>query len=285
MDTSNKFILITGTSSGIGKACVLELDKLGFKIFATVRKQEDANNLKKETSKNVLPVIMDITDNLSIKSAYEVISKITDENGLYALINNAGIAIGGPLEFIPLDDVRKHFEVNVFGHIAVIQSFLKLLRKGKGRIINISSIDGKVITPFLVPYSASKFALEAFSDALNIELKAWNIPVTTINPGNIKTQMWMKSIENTRKQLSTYPEEMHVLYDKTMNKVLKAATKVSEYGISPNNVTKAVVRALYSKKPKRRYIVGLDANIMYYISKYFPESVIYKLVTKFMGIN
>src|SRR5205809_5130593 len=166
-------VLITGASTGIGRACAIALDRSGFRVFAGVRKAADGDALRSE-SPRIEPVIIDVTDQATIDAA----AKQIDE--LYGLVNNAGITVAGPVEYLPVDDVRRQFEVNVFGHLAVTQAFLPLIRKARGaRIVFMSSVGGRVpSSPFLSPYNASKHALESFGDALRVELAPWDIRVS-----------------------------------------------------------------------------------------------------------
>ncbi|MEX0791398.1 MAG: SDR family NAD(P)-dependent oxidoreductase, partial [Actinomycetota bacterium] len=167
-------VVITGASTGIGRATAPRLAAIGFRVFAGVRKQADADSLKQEAPA-VTPLILDVTDEHSIAEAATAVKAAVGANGLAGLVNNAGITVPGPLEFLPAEDLRRQFEVNVIGPIAVTQAFMPLLRAGKGRIVNVGSIGGRVSTPFLGAYSASKFAIEAISDALRVELRPWGI--------------------------------------------------------------------------------------------------------------
>ena len=161
-------IVITGASSGIGEACALYLDELGYRVFAGVRKPAAGEALKAKASKRLAPVILDVTDVASIDRAVETVKAAVGAAGLAGLVNNAGIGVGGPLEVVPLADLRKQFEVNVIGQVAVTQALLPLLRQGRGRIVNMGSIAGRATMPFMGPYSASKFALEALTDRKSV---------------------------------------------------------------------------------------------------------------------
>src|SRR5271169_5091661 len=163
-------VVVTGTSTGIGRAAAIHLDKIGFRVFAGVRRIQDGESLKVESTERITPVLMNVTDEATLVAAVGQVAKAVGDEGLSGLVNNAGIAVGGPLEFLPISEIRKQFEVNVLGQIAVIQSFLPLLRKTNSRIVNVGSIAGRMAVPFIGPYSASKFALEAITDSLRIEL-------------------------------------------------------------------------------------------------------------------
>src|SRR5262245_5535409 len=181
-------IVITGASSGIGRA--MRLDQLGFHVFAGVRNPADGDALKSKSSERLSPVLLDVTSEDSIARAARSIG----DAPIAGLVNNAGIAVGGPLEMVPIPLWRKQFEVNVIGQVAVTQAFLPLLRVGRGRIVNIGSIAGRSALPFTSPYCSSKFALEGLSDSLRMELRQWGISVSIVEPGSIRTPIWEKSL-------------------------------------------------------------------------------------------
>jgi NAD(P)-dependent dehydrogenase (short-subunit alcohol dehydrogenase family) len=206
-------VLVTGASTGIGRASALRLDQLGFQVFAGVRKDADGKALKQKAKGDFTPILLDVTDDASIAAAAKTVSKAVGNRGLAGLVNNAGIVVPGPLEFLPLGDLRSQIEVNVIGQVAVTQAFLPMLRKGRGRIVNIGSIGGRMATPFMGAYNASKFALEALTDSLRMELKPWEISVSIIEPGNIDTRIWEKGQDAADVLLEKLPKEGHDLYD------------------------------------------------------------------------
>ena len=208
----SKTIVITGASTGIGKACALHLDKLGYQVFAGVRTETDALSLQDASSDRLTTFYIDIAKSESILSATNMLKSTLKSVGLDGLINNAGIVVAGPLEFVPIDSLRSQLEINVIGHIAVTQALLPLLRQAQGRIINMSSVSGRVATPFLGPYAASKFALEALSDSMRLELMPWDINVSVIERGPISTPIWTKSIEATKLMIDKLPKKAKVLY-------------------------------------------------------------------------
>lgn len=273
MDKKQKYILITGASSGIGEISAITLAQNGFHVFAGVRKNEDAEKIKSKLS-NITPVILDVTSQDSINGAFAEIAETLKEDGLYGLVNNAGIAVAGPLEFLPIDKLRLQLEVNVIGQIAVIQKFLPLLRQCSGRIVNISSISGFIASPFCGAYAASKFALEALSDSLRRELSLWNIPVSLVQPGIIKTPIWEKSINLVEKIIEGLPSEAEKYYGGIYkNLVENTKQKVNEKAAPPEEVAKAVLHALSAKKPKIRYLVGKDAKFVSFLAK-CPDSLV-----------
>lgn len=212
--------------------------------------------MKRKASERLIPILIDVTDAASIASAASTLSSIVGEAGLTGLVNNAGIVVAGPLEFLPIDALQKQLNVNVIGQIAVTQAFLPLLRKGRGRIINIGSISGQIALPFLGPYAASKFALEALTDSLRVELRPWNIPVSIIEPGNVITPIWQKSRATVDEIIKDFPQEAYEQYSTMIDALKKATVRIGEAGIPADVVAKVVWQALTTKKPKTRYIVG-----------------------------
>src|SRR5579862_2288927 len=187
MNTNPRAVLITGASTGIGAACALYLDARGFRVFAGVRNPADGEALRARSSSRLAPVLLDVTNSDSLRDAAAVINETVSETGLHGLVNNAGIAVGGPLEVLPLDDLRRQFEVNVVGQLAVTQAMLPLLRKARGRIVNMGSIVGRAPVPLVGAYSMSKAAVAAMTTALRLELDLWGIDVSLIEPGAIAT--------------------------------------------------------------------------------------------------
>lgn len=277
-------VVITGASTGIGEACALHLDKLGFRVFAGVRKQADGEALKGRASERLTPVPLDVTDERTITAAVETVARAAGDTGLAGLVNNAGIAVAGMLEFMPLAALRHQLEVNVLGPIAVTQAFLPLLRKGPGRVVNIGSNSGLLSTPFLGAYCASKFALEALTDALRLELRPWGIKVSIIEPGSIQTPIWEKSSAAAKQLLEGLPRQAHELYGEAIEAVRKAAAKSAAAAIPAAAVARAVTHALTAKHPKTRYRVGTDATFQALLARYVPDRLRDALVARYLGI-
>lgn len=263
-------VLITGASTGIGEACALWLDRIGFQVFAGVRRDEDADRLAKQSSETLKPIKLDVTNQEHITTAVETIAKEAD-GALAGLVNNAGVVIAGPLEFVSVDDLRRQFEINVVGQIALIQATLPQLRSGNGRIVNVGSVAGRFSAPFMGPYSASKYSIEAITDALRLELKPWGIHVAVVEPGNIATPIWRKSIDEGRERRQELPPEAEVLYGKEMDMMIDFAEMQGRRGIPPDRVAKVVAHALTSPKPKTRYLVGNDAFAQAWLARLFPD--------------
>lgn len=266
-----KAVVVTGASTGIGQSCALYLDRLGFMVFAGVRKQADADTLQQKGSERLSPVFIDVTKADTIASAVQTVAAVVKEVGLVGLINNAGVAIGGPLEFVPIAELRTQLEVNVVGQIAVTQAFLPLLRQGQGRVINMSSISGRVAMPFMGPYAGSKFALEALTDSLRVELKPWGIKVVSIQPGAIVTPIWEKSVTRAEQLLNKFPVEADSLYGPPLAALRRAVLKTGQNGILAVEVAKVVAQALTAKRPKTRYLVGRDAKMAAVLVKLIPD--------------
>lgn len=278
-------VVVTGASTGIGRACALRLDRLGFQVFAGVRKDADGKALKKKAKGNLTPLRLDVTDDAAITAAAETVEKAVGAEGLLGLVNNAGIAVPGPIEFLPLKDLRTQLDVNVIGQVAVTQAFLPLIRKGSGRIVNIGSIGGRMATPFQGAYNASKFAMEAVTDSLRMELKPWGIHVSIVEPGNIDTPIWQKGLGQADVLLEKMPAYGRELYDPAVDAARQAAEKSAQAGIPPSAVAKAVVHALTAEKPKTRYVVGTDARIQAVVARLVPDGVKDWLVAREMGLT
>lgn len=277
-------VVVTGASSGIGEACALRLDRRGFTVFAGVRKADDGEALKSQASPRLSPLMIDVADDASIANAAKTVGDAVGASGLAGLVNNAGVVLPGPLEYLPIADLRAQLEVNVIGQVAVTQAFLPMIRAGHGRIVNIGSIGGKVAPPFMGAYGASKFAMEALTDALRIELSPWGIHVAIIEPGAIDTRIWGKGLAAGDALLETMPAEVENRYGEAIAALKRRAKKNSEDGIPPEEVAKAVSHALSSKKPKTRYVVGRDAQIQAMLARIAPDTLRDRLIKNTIGL-
>jgi NAD(P)-dependent dehydrogenase (short-subunit alcohol dehydrogenase family) len=245
-DPSKIAVVITGASSGIGRACALHLDKQGFRVFACVRRIGDGATVKDNASGRLTPLMVDVTDPESIERARLAVTQAIAKNGaVLSLVNNAGVILGGPLEFLSPDDLRKELEVNLIGVLQVTQAFLPLIRESKGRIVNMSSTSGLIAFPFLGPYAATKFALEAISDSWRIELRPWHISVSLIEPGDVATPIWDKSLKLVDTVIKQWPPQAFDLY----GPIISLNRRFKRHGISPDQVAKTVEQALISNHP------------------------------------
>jgi NAD(P)-dependent dehydrogenase (short-subunit alcohol dehydrogenase family) len=277
---SQKFVFITGASTGIGLATAQQLDAHGWRVFAGVLPSEDTSALKSRASDKLTIVPIDITNSAMIQNAAESISKAVGDSGLAGLVNNAGIAITGPLEFLPLDALRQQLEVNLIGHVAVTQAFLPLIRQARGRIVNTISILGRVVTPFGVSYSMSKFALEAFTDGLRLELSPWGIEVIGIEPGFIATPIWKKTAATTDEILQELPPQGRELYGEMLAAVSANMAQSEQRGSPPEVVALAIIEALTAAKPKTRYQPGRDGKRIITLRWLLPDRVMDWLIKR-----
>lgn len=274
MNQSNQMaVVVTGASTGIGAACALDCASRGMTVFAGVRDPRAGEALAAKAGPSLIPIMLDVTDEQSIAQSAEVVQRVVGEGGLGGLVNNAGIVIGSPLEVIPLAQLRKQLEVNVIGQIAVTQAFLPLLRRGRGRIVNMGSIAGRGTIPLLGPYSASKFALEALTDALRMELQPWGIQVSIIEPGAIATPIWEKSAKEAEGLEASVSEEAKVLYAEAVIRIREAIAEAAKRAIAPDAVVRAVHHALTASRPRTRYLVGSDAKLRALMVKWLPDRV------------
>jgi NAD(P)-dependent dehydrogenase (short-subunit alcohol dehydrogenase family) len=270
-------VLVTGASTGIGEATALHLKQLGFDAVGAVRKDQDAERLR---SQGLRTVKLDVADPASIAAARAELG----DGPLAGLVNNAGIAVAGPLEFLPLDQLRLQLEVNVVGQLAVIQQFLPALRAGRGRIVNLSSIGGRFALPLVGPYNASKFALEGISDSLRRELHGQGVDVILIEPGGVKTPIWGKSNELADELQQQMPPEAERLYGRLIDGVRRATIEIAqEKGIEPTEVAEVIGKALTAKRPRTRYLVGTDAKIRGPMAKLLPDRLMDRAVARQLG--
>lgn len=261
MERNTQAVLVTGAAKGIGEAVTERLSELGFLVFAGVRSDTDIARWRAYTHGRVHPVRLEITDVASIRSAANEINSHLGTHTFRGLVNNAGIAVAGPLEFLPLNELRQQLEVNVIGQIAVTQAMLPLLRRARGRIVNIGSIAGRSALPLVGPYAASKFAMEALTDSLRLELRPAGIDVCIVEPGVIATPIWDTSMQRADALLHDMPPRTFEYYGAmidTANQMVRAAVKK---GLSPRVVADAVAHALTAPRPKTRYLIGRDARL------------------------
>lgn len=277
---ASAFVLVTGASTGIGHTCAVRLDRLGYSVFAGVRTPDDGARLQEAASPRLVPVRLDVTNPAEIGAAAARIAGTVGARGLAGLVNNAGVAGGGPIEFVSVDAVRRMFEVNVFGLLAVTQACLPMLRTARGRVINIGSIAGKAVSPMVVPYGMSKHAVEALTDGLRLELGHAGIHVSVIEPGAVKTPIWDKGVEALGHAERTLPPEALERYAAKLKVFGKVLAHLNDRGVSPELVADAVVDALEADPPKTRYLVGTDAKIRAFLVRFLPNRFVDGLVLR-----
>ncbi len=275
--------VVTGASTGIGRAIALELDRSGFRVFAGVRNTDAGEALRADASSRLEPIILDVTNAEHVAAARARVSQAVGDSGLAGLVNNAGITVNSPLEFIPMDDLRRQLDVNVVGQVAVTQAFTPLLRGAKGRIVITGSTSGFLTVPVAGPYSMSKHAVESMADALRLELRPWGIHVALLQPGLIKTPIWEKGLTEGDAFLAQSPEAMTQLYGGLMNRLRNLAAEMGPKGSSPEVVSCAALHALTARRPRTRYLVGKNARIERILSR-FPTRLRDFLLAKTFGL-
>lgn len=275
-------VLVTGASTGIGRAAALRLDGSGWRVFAGVRREEDAEALRREASERLAPVLLDVTDPEQIAAAAERVERESDD-GLHGLVNNAGVAIPAPLETVPLEDLRHQLEVNLVGYVAVTQAMLEQIRRAEGRVVFLSSIGGRIAFPFGGPYHASKFATEAIGDVFRQELRPWGLRVSIVEPGSIDTPIWQRG-RRTGEQIEAKAPKTGLLYGAALEKFRKTIEGTAERGIPPEKVAKAIAHALESPRPRSRYLVGLDAKLQARLKPLIPTAVFDRVVARALGL-
>jgi NAD(P)-dependent dehydrogenase (short-subunit alcohol dehydrogenase family) len=274
-------VVITGASTGIGEATARRLVRGGFQVFAGVRKEADAERLR---AAGATPVTIDVTDDDSIAAAASLVGAELGDEGLAGLVNNAGTGIPGPIEFIPLDDLRRQFEVNTFGQIAVTQAFMPMLRRATGRIVFVGSVGGRTALPFIGPYAGSKAAVASMAVSLRQELARWGMQVAIVEPGSVATPIWDKGEEDVKRVLGSLPPEGRERYGRSIEKGGETATTMGRRGVKPDRVARVIERALTSGRPRTRYLVG-DAWIQYPLSRLLPDRVFDRVVARQMEIQ
>jgi len=276
-------VLVTGASSGIGRETVLLLAGKGLHVFAGVRKAADGAALSRAAGTSLTPVIIDVTRPASINSALRAVRKSLKSEGSFSLVNNAGIAVAAPLELLSIDDLRRQFEVNVFGQVAVTQAFLPLIRERGGRIVFMGSLFGRISVPLAGPYSAAKFAMEAVADAFAVELHPWRIHVSLLEPGNIDTPIWGKFMAQGMAATSADARKRQGLYKDAEASMHRLAKFFSGSGLTPRRVAEVVHHALTARRPRTRYLVGRDANLLARITPLGTDRMRYWVIRRILA--
>jgi NAD(P)-dependent dehydrogenase (short-subunit alcohol dehydrogenase family) len=271
--------VITGASTGIGRSAALHLDRLGHRVFAGVRRTGDGDALAASASARLTPVILDVGHADQIAAAARTIEDALAGAPLDGLVNNAGIALGGPLEFIDVARLRHQLEVNVVGLVATTQAFLPLVRRGPGRIVNIGSMSGRLTIPFMGPYSASKFAVEAVTDALRMELAPWGIQVSVIEPSPVQSAIWDKGQEQYRELMATLPGRAHELYGPYFERVMRGVADSVQSAVPTSVTDRAIEHALLAPRPRTRYVVGKAARLAVAMRWLLPDRVLDRVIS------
>lgn len=270
-------VLVTGASSGLGRACALGLAEAGFRVFASVRKEADAPESTGSPAAfgRITPVRVDVTDEASVAEAAERISGLVGEEGLWGLVNNAGICVSAPLECVSPQRLREQLDTNVVGQLAVTQAFLPMLRRTRGRVVNVTSGLGSVAIPFLGAYASAQFAKEALTDVLRRELRALGVDVALVQPGAIMTPIWGKVSVAARAAMDGVPEHIAELYRIPFNRFLhhnEQQARASE--TRPEHFAETVRQALTAARPRSRYRVGPDARKVSVLARVLPDAAL-----------
>jgi NAD(P)-dependent dehydrogenase (short-subunit alcohol dehydrogenase family) len=274
-------VVVTGSSTGIGRACAVALDRQGFHVLAGVRKEADGESLEAAAA-GLEPVIVDVTDAATIEALR---AKVEAEHGgrLAGLVNNAGISVAGPVEGVPVDEWRRQFEVKVIGQVAVTKALLPALRAAKGRVAFMSSVGGRNAIGLLGPYGASKHAIEAIGDSLRQEMQPFGVNVAIIEPGSVATPIWEKGLEDAAASRAALGEEVDRLYGERLDAFAALAEKTGAAGVPPEDVAKAVTHALTADRPKTRYVVGRDARAQLAMKAILPDRGLDRLIARMVS--
>ena len=279
-----KSVVVTGSSTGIGWGCTKVLIQKGFRVFGSVRKQADADRLTKEFGTKFVPLLFDVTDASAVGKAADQVATALGNDTLDGLVNNAGIAVAGPLLYLDVDEFRNQLEVNLTGQLIVIQAFAPLLgadtsRKGKpGRIVNITSVGGRNANPFMGPYNTSKFGFEGFSESLRREMMIFGIDVIVVAPGAVATPIWEKADQIDTTRYDNTP------YGPAMTTIKKYMLELGRSGFPPEKIGKVVWRALTLKHPKVHYTVS-PQGLQDFITGALPKRTVDNIIAGRLGLK
>ncbi len=280
-----KSVVITGSSTGIGRACALMLARNGFRVFAGVRGKADGNALRSVASQSLTPVHVDVTDAPSIQAMAEKVTSEVGDAGLYGLVNNAGTTLPCPIEYLPLDGFRRQLEVNLVGPLAVTQALLPMLLRGRGRIVNVTSAAGKAGVPLMAAYVAAKHGLEGLSDVLRLELGPLGVQVAIIEPGFVSTAMRGKLEHDTEETVRALPDEGRRRYGGQLTAVAESISKHAAQGSDPDVVAADVLHALTSARPRTRYPSGAGAKRMLFMRRILPDRRFDRIILRAGGLD
>jgi NAD(P)-dependent dehydrogenase (short-subunit alcohol dehydrogenase family) len=276
-------VLVTGASTGIGRATALRLDAGGWRVFAGVRKQEDAETLRSQASERLAPVMLDVADSEAISSAAELLTAELGDAGLSGLVNNAGISLPSPLETMPIEDFRRQIEINLSAQVEVTQAMLPLIREARGRIVFISSIGGRIAFPFTGAYHAAKFGIEAVGDVFRRELRGAGISVSIVEPGSIATDIWDRG-ERASDDIGGRSPQRDALYGDAIEKYRKTVRGVADRGIPPEKAARVIEHALSARRPHTRYLVGRDAKFQARAKYLIPTRIFDRILARATGL-
>ena len=275
-------VVVTGTSSGIGRATAEQLAAEGFHVLAGVRRQEDADKIKQN---NIEPVILDITAIDTLRALAERVEQDPLGRPLRAVVNNAGIAVNAPLEMVPLDEFRRQIEVSVIGQVAVIQALTPALLKSGGRVVNIGSVGGKISMPGFGIYSAAKYAMEAINDSLRREMSSFGLKVIMITPGGVSTSLSEKGVTTADRLSKLMTPDQHRRHDRLFDAVKAQAESWATSGIPPKRVAEVVSRAIHASNPRTRYTAGRDSALLTRLVRILPDKLLDRMLRSQMKLQ
>ncbi len=287
---SANWVLVTGTSTGLGRAAVLTLAENGYRVLAAVRKQDDIESLLAEAGTRGLegfvePIILDVTDASQIAAAVKIVSaKIAAGGRLHALIHNAGAQVAGPIETMPLSAWRSQFDVLFFGPIGLTQQLLPQLRASGGRVINVTSIGGIMPGPMIAAYQAAKAAFEAVSDSMRMEFAPFGVHVTAIAPGGISTPMLEQSADQFNRVADTLAKSLQPIYADALRAFAKTVAAASRTSTSPAKASLTILRAVTAPRPRTRYLIGTDAKLAAFLKRNLPDRWMDALTFRLVGL-
>jgi NAD(P)-dependent dehydrogenase (short-subunit alcohol dehydrogenase family) len=270
-----ELIVVTGASTGMGAASARELAGRGFHVLAGVRRESDADAIR---ARNIEPVILDITRAEQVKALADRVAADPARRPLRALVNNAGIAVNAPVEVLPIDEWRRQFEVNLFGHIAVTQALMPALLANSGRVVNISSVGGKVAMPTYGAYAGTKFALEAVSDSLRRELAPLGVQVVIVEPGGVRTEMSTRGIATANDLAADMSPEHSDRYGPLIQAIIAQSTAFTKAGLPAEKAALVIARAVTDRRPHTRYTIGRDAAVLTRLVRILPDRLIDRIL-------
>ena len=273
-------VLVTGTSSGIGRACAVGLAERGFHVLAGVRSDDDAVAVQALNPERIEPLMLDVSD-------MDAIARLPERVGgaLAGLVNNAGYARPGPIEYVAVEEIRRQLDVMLLAPFALTHTLLPALRAARGRVVNIGSIGGRVGLPFNSPYNAAKAGIASMSDSLRQELGPVGVHVALVEPGSIATDIWDRGLAAGDELLAALPEAGHRLYGERMDRLRKAAEMMARRGVPPAKVADVVADALTSDRPRTRYLVGVDARAQALLRAALPDRALDAVISRMSGVR
>ena len=272
-EQTQKLIVVTGASTGMGASAARELARQGFHVLAGVRRDRDANAIR---STGIKPVILDITKPEQVDALAARVA--ADPRALHALVNNAGIQVNAPVEALPMAQWRRVFEVNLFGHIAVTQALLPALLRSKGRVINISSVGGKAAMPTYGAYAGAKFALEAVSDSLRREVAPLGVQVVVVEPGGVRTEMATRGIATAKDLAARMTPEQDERYGSLVQAINSLMASGTESGLTADAAARVIAKAVTTRRPRTRYTIGRDAALITRMTRMLSDRTLDRVI-------